>query len=65
MKLSNYAAKALQSSGNMPPNGYEPITHRTTGQINLGFRKLPSIIYKYERAKRENAMGLSSIIKKK
>ncbi|KAJ3628271.1 hypothetical protein MTP99_015588 [Tenebrio molitor] len=47
MRLSNYAAKALQSPGNMPPNGYEAITHRTTGQINLGFGELLTIIYKY------------------
>lgn len=68
MKLSNYAAKALQSPSNMPPNGYEPITHRKTGQINLGFTKLPSIIYKYERGtKREMAMegcAVSSVIKR-
>ena len=54
MRLSNYAAKALQSPGNMPPNGYEPITHRTTGQINLGFRELLTIIYKYTTARDED-----------
>lgn len=36
MGLPNYAAKAFQSLGNMPPNGYEPITHLAKGQINLG-----------------------------
>lgn len=36
MRLSNYAAKALQSPGNMPPNGYEPIIHPVKDQINLG-----------------------------
>lgn len=46
MKLSNYAAKPLQSSGNMPPNGYEPIIQSTTGQINLGFGELLAIIHK-------------------
>lgn len=55
MRLSNYAAKTLQSPGNMPPNGYEPITHRTTGQINLGFRELLTIIYKYTAAWIEDA----------